>query len=115
MLRSLVTIDLVAVRHNVRALRRLLARAELWGVVKADGYGHGAVDVGRAALEAGATVLCTATIAEAVVLRAALPGVRIVVLGPTDRVDTPTARDARLELSVSDRGIPEGVPVHVKL
>ena len=115
MLRSLVTIDLGAVRHNVRALRRLLARAELWVVVKADGYGHGAVDVGRAALEAGATVLCTATVAEAVVLRTALPGARIVVLGPTDRDDVSTARDARLELSLSDREIPEGVPVHVKL
>ena len=52
--RSLVTIDLAAIRHNVRTLRGLLDGAELWAVVKADGYGHGAVDVGRAALEAGA-------------------------------------------------------------
>ena len=116
MLRSLVTIDLAAVRHNVRALRRLLARAELWVVVKADGYGHGAADVGRAALEAGATVLCTATVAEAVVLRTALPG-------RADRRPRPHGSRRRLRRHetpgssspVSDREIPEGVPVHVKL
>ena len=42
--RSLVTIDLGAVRHNARTLARLLGRSELWAVVKADGYGHGAAD-----------------------------------------------------------------------
>ena len=45
--RSLVTIDLGAVRHNARTLARLLGRSELWAVVKADGYGHGASDVAR--------------------------------------------------------------------
>ena len=67
--RSLVTIDLAAIRHNVRTLRGLLDGAELWAVVKADGYGHGAVDVGRAALEAGATALGVATLGEALELR----------------------------------------------
>ena len=52
--RSLITIDLAAIRHNVRALRGLLGGAELWAVVKADGYGHGATDVGRVALDEGA-------------------------------------------------------------
>ena len=55
------------------APRGLLGRAELWAVVKADGYGHGAVEVGRAALEAGATALGVATVAEALELRRALP------------------------------------------
>ena len=47
-------IDLGAVRANVRALREHCAPARLLAVVKADGYGHGAVPVARAALEAGA-------------------------------------------------------------
>ena len=46
--RSQVTIDLAAVRRNARTLLAALDGAELWAVVKADGYGHGAVDVGGA-------------------------------------------------------------------
>ena len=52
--RSLVTIDLGALRHNARVLADRVAPAALWAVVKADGYGHGAADAGRAALSGGA-------------------------------------------------------------
>ena len=78
--RSEITIDLGAVRRNARVLLGVLAGAELWAVVKADGYGHGAIDVGGAALGAGATALCTATVAEALVLRTVIRDARIVVL-----------------------------------
>jgi alanine racemase len=112
--RSEITIDLGAIRHNARRLLDALDGAELWAVVKADGYGHGAVDVGRAALEAGASVLCVAAVDEALPLRSALPETRIVVMGPTDEVAT--AREARLELAISRNGeIPSDVPVHLKL
>ena len=111
--RSRVTIDLRALRGNVRRLLDVLDGAELWAVVKADGYGHGAVDCGRAALEAGATALCTATVAEAVQLRAALPEARLVVLGPAE--DVAAARHARLELTVADGRLPDGLPLHVKV
>ena len=113
--RSLVTIDLAAIRHNVRALLGLLDGSELWAVVKADGYGHGAVDVGRTALEAGASALCVATPGEGLELRRALPRARIVVLGDTGSADLAVVREARLELSVSTAQVPEGVPVHLKL
>lgn len=115
MSRSLVTIDLGAVRHNARVLRGALGNAALWAVVKADAYGHGAEDVSRVALESGAAALCVATVGEAVALRATFPDARIVVLGPTPARDVPVARDARLELTVVDRELPEGVPVHLKL
>jgi dihydropteroate synthase len=49
-------IDLDAIAHNVRILRQRVAPAAVWAVVKADGYGHGAVDVARAAVAAGATL-----------------------------------------------------------
>ena len=111
--RSLVTIDLRAVRRNVRRLLNVLDGAELWAVVKADGYGHGAADCGRAAVEAGAAALCVATIAEALELRSALPEARILVMGPTDEVAV--AREARLALVVATETIPEGIPVHLKL
>src|SRR5258708_7260018 len=50
-------VDLDAVRHNAATLLELASPAALCAVVKADGYGHGAVAVARAALEAGATRL----------------------------------------------------------
>ncbi|MET9886937.1 alanine racemase [Streptomyces sp. NPDC006430] len=64
-------IDLDAVRANVRALRERAPRAELMAVVKADAYGHGALPCARAAQEAGASWLGTATPEEALALRAA--------------------------------------------
>jgi alanine racemase len=111
--RSEITIDLGALRRNVQRLRSVLGETELWAVVKADGYGHGAADVAAAALDAGATALCVATVAEGLSLRRVLPGPRILVLGPTGLVGE--AREARLELVVSSGPIPENVPVHVKL
>ncbi|HET7856299.1 MAG TPA: alanine racemase [Gaiellaceae bacterium] len=113
--RSEITIDLGAVRRNVRRLRQALGRSELWAVVKADGYGHGAVDVAGAALGEGAQAVCVATVAEALPLRLAFPAVRILVMGPTSGRDTAQARDADLDLAVFDDAIPEGVRVHLKL
>ena len=115
MARSTITIDLGAVRRNARTLVAALGGAELWAVVKADGYGHGAVDVGGAALGAGATALCVATVPEGLELRSALGPVRILVLGPASSREMAQARDAGLELSVFDEAVPEGIRVHVKL
>jgi alanine racemase len=97
----------------VRTLRRAVEGAVLWAVVKADGYGHGALGVARVALEEGAGALCVATVAEALPLRAAFPDARILVMGATG--DLAAAREARLELAVGAGRIPEGLPVHLKL
>jgi alanine racemase len=113
--RSLVTVDVGAIRDNARTLARVLGRSELWAVVKADGYGHGAGDAGRAALEGGATTLCVATVGEALALRPTLPDARVLVLGPTAQDEVPAAREARLELTVADDRVLEGVPLHLKL
>jgi alanine racemase len=113
--RSEITIDLGAVRRNVRTLLAALDGSQLWAVVKADGYGHGAADVAGAALAAGAHALCVATVAEALELRREFPAARIVVLGPAEGRDVAYAREARLELCVSTDEIPDGVPVHLKL
>lgn len=65
-------VDLSAIRHNVAEARRFLQpRCRLMAVVKADGYGHGAVQVSKAALGAGADRLAVATVAEGVELRKA--------------------------------------------
>jgi alanine racemase len=64
-------IDLAAVRHNARLLSEAVSPAALCAVVKADGYGHGAVAAGRAALEGGATWLAVASMEEGMELREA--------------------------------------------
>jgi alanine racemase len=64
-------IDLDAIRHNVRRLAAAASPAKVMAVVKADAYGHGAVPVARAALEAGASWLGVAHISEALALRTA--------------------------------------------
>ncbi len=114
--RSEITIDLGALRRNVRTLLRALEGSKLWAVVKADGYGHGAIDVAGAALGAGATALCVATIPEGLALRNEYRTERIVVMGPAgSNREVAQARDAGLELAIADGEIPEGVRVHLKL
>jgi len=113
--RSELTIDLGAIRRNVKRLLDVLGGAQLWAVVKADGYGHGAIDVAGAALGAGASMLCVATVAEGLELREEYGDARILVMGPTlTSGEIALAREARLELVVSSDEIPEGVPVHLK-
>jgi alanine racemase len=113
--RSELTVDLGALRRNVRTLLRALEGAELWAVVKADGYGHGAADVAGAALGAGATALCVATVAEGLALRREFSTTRIVVMGPAGNLEVGQAREARLELVIPSGEIPGGVRVHLKL
>ena len=82
-------IDLDALAANVRLLRDLSAPAGLCAVVKADGYGHGAVTVARAALQAGATWLAVALVDEGIELRRAGIGGPILVLSepPVDAAE----------------------------
>ena len=113
--RSEITIDLGALRRNARRLRDVLGETELWAVVKADAYGHGAVDVAGTVLAEGATMLCVATVSESMELRVEFSDARILVMGATVGREVALAREAGLELVVVDAEIPEGVRVHLKL
>lgn len=81
-------IDLDAIRANVRQLKRLIGpETALCAVVKAEAYGLGAVEVARAAVEAGADWLGVARLQEAIQLRAAgldLPILNLTFTGPAD-------------------------------
>ena len=93
-------VDLGAIRSNVRELRRLTdPRAKLMAVVKADGYGHGACEVARAALAAGAEWLGVARLHEAVRLRESGLAAPLLVLGYTPPEDA--GRLAELDLRQS--------------
>jgi alanine racemase len=113
--RSEITIDLAALGRNAARVRETVAPAELWAVVKADAYGHGAVGCGRAALAAGASALCVATVAEGAELRESLPDARVIVMSPLAEGEEPLAREAGLEVCLSSPQIPDGLAVHLKV
>ena len=62
-------IDLGALRHNVATLAAHIGPQQLWAVVKADAYGHGAIECARVALQSGAHGLCVALVQEGIALR----------------------------------------------
>jgi alanine racemase len=77
-------IDLKAIAHNIKELRRIThPDARLMGVVKANGYGHGAIEVARCALQNGAEVLGVARIEEGRQIREAGIEVPILIFGYT--------------------------------
>ncbi len=76
---SRAIIDLAAIRHNYQLLRQISGGKRLIAVVKADAYGHGAVEVSRALPDADA--FAVATVGEAVALREASIKQKILVLG----------------------------------
>jgi alanine racemase len=78
--RAWAEVDLDAIAHNVGVLRKVAAPAPVLAVVKADGYGHGAVPVAGAALDAGAIGLGVATPDEGVELREAGVDAQVMVL-----------------------------------
>lgn len=126
--RAEVAIDLDALRHNVRLLaaRAAESRAATMAVVKADGYGHGAIPVARAALEAGATWLGACSIEEALALREA--GFTVPILAWLDLLSADRADAVRADIDLTASNVAElhaivdaaervGVPatVHLKI
>ncbi len=99
--RALAEVDLEAIRHNVRRLSRdLPAGAVHCAVVKANGYGHGAVPVARAALEAGSRWLGVATATEAEELRDAGLDAPVIIFGPMTGAELERAARARADVVV---------------
>ena len=93
-------IDLAALRANAAELARLVTPARLCAVVKADGYGHGAVPAARAALEGGASWLAVALVEEGLELREAGLDAPVLVLSEPPLAAVPQAVGAGLTLTV---------------
>jgi alanine racemase len=119
--RTWAEVALGAIRHNVRTLKRRAADARLMAVVKADAYGHGAVPVSRAALEAGAGSLAVVTVEEGAELRRA--GVDAPILVFTDLLPDELALAGEYRLQVTAHSIPSarrivahpGLEAHLKI
>jgi alanine racemase len=97
--RAELLVDLDAVRANVEHLRAEVAPAELMTVVKADGYGHGMVEVARAARAAGAGWLGVAVLEEALALRAAGDRGRVLTWLTVPGEDLRPAVDAEIDVT----------------
>ncbi|ONI73389.1 alanine racemase [Actinosynnema sp. ALI-1.44] len=115
--RAETVVDLDSLRHNV-ALLADRAQVPVMAVVKADGYGHGAVPVAKAALEAGATWIGAASPAEAVDLRKA--GVEAPILAwlhaPDEDLSDAIAAGVDLGVSsVAELRATEGARIHLKI
>jgi alanine racemase len=120
-------IDLAAIAHNTRELRRLLRPpVRLLAAVKANGYGHGAEQVARVALRNGATDLGVARIAEGIALRRAGISAPILILGRTSGVYAQQLMTYRLipsvfsvqnahELAAGALKAGQVLPVHIKI
>ncbi|MEG3900743.1 alanine racemase [Microcoleus sp. B4-C5] len=126
--RAWVEIDLAALTHNVKQLKKLLSpHTQLMAVVKADAYGHGAVAVSQTALQAGASWLGVATIPEGIELREAGIEAPILLLGATHTAPQvkaiahwhlqPTICTVKQALIFSEvlAGLNQSLPVHAKL
>lgn len=120
-------IDLDALSHNYNVYRRLLpARTGLIGMVKADAYGHGALEVAKTLQNLGADYLAVAVVDEAVTLRRSGITMPIIVLNPiTNRFEAlvqyglePTIFSIE-ELKCVEHGVKpyvrQRIPVHIKL
>ena len=94
-------INLDAFRHNVRVLSALAAPAETMLAVKADAYGHGMVELGFAALEAGATSLAVLDIPAALTLRRAGVTAPIFAWMHAPDADFGAAAEADIDLGIS--------------
>ena len=100
-----VTIDLEAIRNNVQNLKKYgIVSGGVIAVVKADGYGHGDVEVAAAALEAGAMMLSVATPDEAIWLRSKGIDGDILVMGPSPITFAKKAAELGITLMVADVG-----------
>ena len=120
--RALARVNLAAIERNVARLRRELAPStSLCAVVKADGYGHGAVPAARAALAGGARWLAVAAAGEAAALREAGVDAPILVMGALAPAELDVALAAQAGVVAWDEDFVRAVAargggaVHVKL
>jgi alanine racemase len=118
--RALALVDLGAIRHNVAHLQAQLPPGGMvCAVVKANGYGHGAVPAARAALQAGASWLGVATVTEAEELREAGLAVPVLVFGAMTGAELvrAVAADAHVvawSAAFTEAARAAGAAVHVK-
>lgn len=94
-------VDLGAIKNNIKRIKRM-TQTEVMAVIKANGYGHGVLEVAKAADEAGASWCGVARMEEALNLRAAGLASKVMVLGYTPPVMIPKAIEKDIHVAVYD-------------
>jgi alanine racemase len=124
---TVAEVDLSAIRDNIRAIRaRVGLHVRIMPAVKADGYGHGAVQTSLACLDGGADALCVANVEEAIALRDAGVSVPILILGCSTRAAVEPILEHEITAAICDMGSAEALsdaavrkgtqtPVHIKV
>ena len=113
---TIAVVDLDVLAGNVRALRSIIGpKVRLMAVVKANGYGHGAIPTGKAALAAGADELAVATVDEGAQLRRAGVTAPVLVLGPIGVAERPEAIGHGLGVVVSDASFAHALAADAKM
>lgn len=120
-----IEVDLSVIARNVRQLRKISRSKYFCAVVKADGYGHGAVKVASTALENGADRLAVATVDEALEIRATFPNTPVHIMGEIPRGCAQMLANQNIEATVSSLAHgerlqaeiegPSKLKVHIKL
>ncbi|MCF6093759.1 alanine racemase [Microaerobacter geothermalis] len=126
-MRTWAEINLSAISHNITLFRKHIPKeANIMAVVKANGYGHGAAEVAKTALQSGASWLAVATLEEAKELRKTFPSVPLLILGYTPPEGMGEVAEFSLSACAFDRDVlkqasEEGekrgkiIPVHLKV
>ncbi|RWZ52255.1 alanine racemase [Halobacillus fulvus] len=121
---SWAEVELSAIDHNIKELqKRLQPETKIYAVVKANGYGHGDIEVADQALKAGASGLAVALLDEALRLREAGFDCPLLVMGWTRPEDAPLAAEKEIAVTVfqedwlrqaSEQSIPKPLKLHMK-
>ena len=125
--RAWVEVDLDAITHNLREIKKITNKnAEICGVVKADAYGHGFLEVSRTLIENGVTYLAVSMLDEALQLRKQGIETPILILSYTDPIrcdeivlnnitQTVFSYDLAKALSESAKRLNKTVKIHIKI
>lgn len=120
-------INLDHLAHNIKEIRKIVRpEAMVTAVIKADGYGHGAVEIAQTLLDNGADRLAVATLSEAIVLRNAYPNIPILILGYTpdscakevitnNIIQTIYSLEQAQSFSKKAQALKQTVTIHIKL
>jgi alanine racemase len=120
-------INLDNLANNMREVRRVTnKKAKVTAVIKADGYGHGALSIGKILLENGADRFAVATLSEAIQLRKGFPNTEIMVLGYTPNelaidiiknniIQTIYTKEQAQEYSTTALKLNKKAKIHIKL
>ena len=100
---SYIEIDLEAIKHNAQSIQKRIDSAKMMAVLKADAYGHGLKQVGKALISSGILYFAVASLYEALILRELSEDIQILIFGNVHPDSLVTVKEKNLLLSLSSK------------